>query len=169
MVLFAVHANFSNHTDGTNNTVNELLKQKLQIGGRKIGVKRMRLVGYQVVFDGDTNAAPNHIIVEFRNPDFLSTDVHIASPPTKNGTHYPHTYGLPLPCGSGLNTIQFGLTGIDFETSMIIDKNFDININIYDPDPAGTGRIIPMKRLHTWIDGGNKTIKLEHVLLFFSY
>ena len=166
MVLFAVHANFSNHNNA------ELLKQKLQIGGRKIGVKRMRLVGYQVVFDGDTTAAPNNIIVEFRNPDFLSTDVHIASPPTKNETHYPHTYGLPLPCGSDLNTIQFGLTGIEFETSMIIDKNFDINISIYDPDPAGTGRIIPMKRSQTWTEQpGNvgKTIKLEHVLLFFSY
>ena len=164
MVLFAVHANFSNHANDAE------LKQKLQICGSKIGVKRLRLVGYQVVFAADTTDVPNHIIVEFKNPDFLSTEVHIASPPTKNETHYPHTYGLPLPCGSTMNTIQFGLTGIDFETSMIIDKNFDIALNIYDPDPAGSGRIIPMKRLHEWTYGGvDKKIKLESVLLFFSY
>ena len=163
MVLFAVHANFSNHADTAE------LKQKLQICGTKIGVKRLRLVGYQVVFDAVTTDVPNHIIVEFKNPDFLSTEVHVASPPTQNGTHYPHTYGLPLPCGSGFNTIHVGLTGIDFETSMVIDKNFDININSYDPDPAGSGRIIPMKRLHEWNEGNAKKIKLEHVILFFSY
>ena len=162
MVLFAVHANFSNHANDAE------LKQKLQICGSKIGVKRLRLVGYQVVFDDAvTTDVPNHIIVEFKNPDFLSTEVHVASPPTKNGTHYPHTYGLPLPCSSEINTIQFGLTGIDFETSMVIDKNFDININIYDPDPAGSGRIIPMKRLHQW-NGNDAIIKLQHVILFFT-
>ena len=73
MVLFAVHANFSNHADTAE------LKQKLQICGTKIGVKRLRLVGYQVVFDAVTTDVPNHIIVEFTNPDFLSTSKYCPS------------------------------------------------------------------------------------------
>ena len=85
MVLFAVHANFSDHADTAE------LKQKLQICGTKIGVKRLRLVGCQVVFDTDTTDVPNHIIVKFKTPDFFPTEDHVASPSTQNGTHYPHT------------------------------------------------------------------------------
>ena len=163
MVMFVVHTSFNHFPPNTP------LKQSVQLP-RAIGCNRIRLVGYQVTFkspDVGTTPIPDHIIVAFKNPDWMGQQMLTASPPAFNDHRYPDSYGIPLAC-EGHNTVRFGLTGLSFNIASIIPRNFDVEVFYYDDRTKannGTDTIVPMTR-PTHQTSNN--IKLDHLLLYFS-
>ena len=172
MVLFVVHASFQHLPDGT------VCSQTLRLPNHHIAQnKRAKLVGYQVTFANlpDVNSLPDHIIVKFRDPAWLGKQVHTACPPSGNDGSYPHVEGIPLPI-NGLNTIQFGMSGIEIDIAEKINRTLDIEVLCYDVTPVfdadgnksagGTDAPYVMTRPLPGLYGEH--IKLDHILLYFS-
>lgn len=160
-----LHCNFEKYLP------TEKLTQQLQIpnGVGAIGVRGMKLVGYQVHFNniGVAGEVPDHIIVKIR-PDILGKQIITAGPRNILGlapNEYQNSTGIPLPI-QGQSTVHFNVN-IPFRSSSRLHGNIDVELFYFDPrneGQNGTGRIIPMtKGMHN-----NQAVLLEHVMLIFQ-
>ena len=142
MVLFAITAKFNASTGN---------KAKVKITGG-INLQKLQLVGYAVSLNGIQKAAqsvvafqghriPNQVIC---NLDVIGTSqIHIATSRKTNGTlttsppvenTNPYSTGIPLAMGDTLKTIQFGLTGIEFDIGKTIHNEIVVEALKYDDE-----------------------------------
>ena len=168
MVLFALHARFKTATADAGSEC----KTTVKLSTRPIPVQKIKLCGYQIAFKenndaGGNTALPNHIVLDL---DWLSSQIHVASPPefiidnntTTNTDIYPHTTGIPLSVSDGLHTIKFGLDGIEFELGKQIPRKFDVSVHHFNNT---TGKLEQMIQPTT----NNGTAILQHIILYFNY
>lgn len=153
MVLFTITAKF-NATTGN--------KSRVKIVGG-INLQKLKLVGYAVSLNGvtiDEQAAiatdaqrfsghllPNQIVC---NLDVVGTSqIHNATSRKTNGTAVtanpventnPYSTGIPLAIGDTLKTVEFGLTGIEFDIGKTIHNEIVVEALKYDDE----GGLVPM-------------------------
>ena len=149
MVLFCVTARFNKETGN-------ICKVKI-VGG--INLQKLSLIGYQVSLTGVSqklkdsvkldiggstqgqgnadgfhgNLIPNQVIC---NIDVLSTNqIHNATAQVNDSNSNPiantnpYSTGIPLVLESTLNTVKFGLTGIEFDIGKTIHNEIVVEIN----------------------------------------
>lgn len=145
MVLFAITAKFNEATGN---------KAKVRITGG-INLQKLQLVGYAVSLNGLQPSAqaaaagvgfqghriPNQLVV---NLDVIGTSqIHIATSRKTSGTAIdaapientnPYSTGIPLALGDTLKTIQFGLTGIEFDIGKTIHNEIIVEALKYDDE-----------------------------------
>lgn len=143
--------------------------QKLQMSGTYIPAgQKLRLVGYTCnTKSGDvpnvTYNCPDHILVSI--DEITTQECNIASPPTTSqGNEYISTHAIPLPLSNNENTIQFGMSPLEFTLSKPIQKHLTIKIQKYD----NNHNIVDMDTVINHAnDIGN--CRIEHLLLYFQY
>jgi len=189
MVLFAITAKFNASTGN---------KAKVKITGG-INLQKLQLVGYAVSLNGLQKSAqatssgalpfqghriPNQVIC---NLDVIGTSqIHIAtsrktngilptSPPVENTN--PYSTGIPLAMGDTLKTIQFGLTGIEFDIGKTIHNEIVVEALKYDDE----GGLVPMDTGVPILVDGNGLVDgtaannvfgkttLQMITLYFNY
>jgi hypothetical protein len=188
MVLFAITAKFNESTGN---------KAKVKITGG-INLQKLQLVGYAVSLNGLQKSAqatsgavpfqghriPNQVIC---NLDVIGTSqIHIAtsrktngslttSPPVENTN--PYSTGIPLAMGDTLKTIQFGLTGIEFDIGKTIHNEIVVEALKYDdegglvPMDTGTTNLVDENGLVDGTAANNVFGKttLQMITLYFNY
>jgi len=149
MVLFAITARFS--ADSGN-------KCRVKITGG-INIQKLKMIGYAVSLNGVDRATqsgiaaaagfqghiiPNQLVC---NLDVVGTSqIHIATPAKtdsdgkKIANSNPYSTGIPLALSDGLNTIQMGMSGIEFDIGKTIHNEIVVEILKYDND----GGLVPM-------------------------
>ena len=153
MVLFAITAKFNAKTGN---------KAKVKITGG-INLQKLKMVGYAVSlhgvsketqFDAPTatfgsgfqgHLIPNQLVC---NLDVIGTSqIHIATSRENdaNGNPVedtnPCSTGIPLALGDSLNTIQFGLNGLEFDIGKTIHNEIVVEVLEYDSN----GKLVPME------------------------
>ena len=190
MVLFTITAKF-------NETTGHKARVKI-VGG--INLQKLQLVGYAVSLNGITidqqaeiataagrfsgHILPDQIIC---NLDVVGTSqIHNATSRKTDGTAVsanpventnPYSTGIPLAIGDALKTIQFGLTGIEFDIGKTIHNEIVVEALKYDDE----GGLVPMLTgtpLKVQADGtvsgtvaDNKfgTTTVQMITLYFNY
>lgn len=190
MVLFTITAKF-------NETTGHKARVKI-VGG--INLQKLQLVGYAVSLNGITidqqaeittaagrfsgHILPDQIIC---NLDVVGTSqIHNATSRKTDGTAIsanpventnPYSTGIPLAIGDALKTIQFGLTGIEFDIGKTIHNEIVVEALKYDDE----GGLVPMLTgtpLKVQADGtvsgtaaDNKfgTTTVQMITLYFNY
>jgi len=161
MVLFCVTARFNSKTGNVCKVkiVGGINLQKLSLIGYQVslrGVSQKLKDSVKLAIGGSTlgqnnpdgfhgNLIPNQVIC---NIDVLSTNqIHNATPQVNDSTTKvpitntnPYSTGIPLCLESSLNTVKFGLTGIEFDIGKTIHNEIVVEINKYDND----GNIVAM-------------------------
>jgi len=190
MVLFTITAKF-------NETTGHKARVKI-VGG--INLQKLQLVGYAVSLNGitiDEQAAvataagrfSGHILPDqiICNLDVVGTSqIHNATSRKTDGTAVsanpventnPYSTGIPLAIGDTLKTIQFGLTGIEFDIGKTIHNEIVVEALKYDDE----GGLVPMLTgtpLKVQADGtvsgtaaNNKfgTTTVQMITLYFNY
>ena len=181
MVLFAITAKFNESTGN---------KAKVKITGG-INLQKLQLVGYAVSLNGLQKSAqgatfqghriPNQVIC---NLDVIGTSqIHIATSRKTNGTTQtsppventnPYSTGIPLAMGDTLKTIQFGLTGIEFDIGKTIHNEIVVEALKYDdegglvPMDTGTTNLVDENGLLIGTQNFGKTT-LQMITLYFNY
>lgn len=137
--------------------------QKLKLSAPSVPINKLTLVGYAIntSHSGTTPEIPDHIVVEIDG--LQSSNVNVASPPkTYNGDDYIQTHGIPLPLSSDANgnTIQFGMSPLEFDLNKKLERVIQINIKKFD----SSHNLVPMTTFKT-----DNTVQLDHLLLYFQY
>mgnify|MGYP003121497948 CR=1 FL=1 len=193
MVLFTITAKFNANTGN---------KAKVKIVGG-VNLQKLKLVGYAISLNGITideqaeivtaagrfsgHILPNQVIV---NLDVVGTSqIHNATSRKTNGTLQtsppventnPYSTGIPLPIGDTLKTIQFGMSGIEFDIGKTIHNEIIVEALKYDDEggliPMPTGTPLKVKADGTVETGGgaaaaNKfgSTTIQMITLYFNY
>ena len=191
MVLFTITAKF-NATTGN--------KARVKIVGG-INLQKLQLVGYAISLNGITideqaeiaataagrfsgHILPNQVIC---NLDVVGTSqIHNATSRKTDGTTItanplentnPYSTGIPLAIGDTLKTIQFGLTGIEFDIGKTINNEIVVEALKYDdegglvPMPTGTPLKVQADGTVSGTPADNKfgSTTIQMVTLYFNY
>jgi len=142
-------------------------KQKIRMSSLSVPIQKLSLIGYSVnlrqhdsLAGGASHQLPDHILIEIS--ELTTQQVNNCSPPkTHNGEDFVQTHTIPLPLSDSLNTIQFGMGGLDFVLNKKLNREITIHIKKFNAD----NEIISM----TTSTNNQGQVSLDHLILYFNY
>tara|TARA_Y100000592_G_C5289808_1_gene230290 strand:- start:1 stop:516 length:516 start_codon:yes stop_codon:yes gene_type:complete len=165
MPLLVLH--YKNHNPGSSDDHASYASQRLKMSAPSVPIQKLQLVGFSAnlskhdtLAGGASHKIPDHIVVEIDN--LQSSQINIASPPkTHNGEDHLQTHGIPIPLSDNLNTINFGMTPLEFDVNRKLERIINISIKYYDDN----NNLVPMTTRTT----NQGQVSLDHLLLYFQY
>ncbi len=167
MPILTMHYRNFNPTD-TPSTDDELYaKQKIRMSSLSVPIQKLSLIGYSAnlrqhgsLAGGASHQLPDHILIEIS--ELTTQQVNNISPPkTHNGEDFVQTHTIPLPLSDNLNTIQFGMKGLDF----VLNKKLNREITIHIKKFNSANEIVSM----TTSTSDQGQVALDHLILYFNY
>jgi len=166
MPIMTLH--YKNFNDQSNPGPDSIFaSQRLKMSAGSVPVQKLRLIGYAInilkhaTLAGDnTHKVPDHIVVEL--DQIATSQINNASPPeTHQSEIFPSSHGIPLPLGDDTNTIQFGMSGLEFDINKKMNRVMQINVKYFNSD----NKLVPM----TTTTNNTGQVAINHILLYFSY
>ena len=141
--------------------------QKIRMSSLSVPMQKLSLVGYCInlrkhatLAGGASHAIPDHVLVEI--DEITTQQINNVSPPkTHNGNDFVQTHSIPLPLTDNLNTIHFGMSGLNFDVNKRMNRELTVSIKKFNDN----NEIVPM----TTSTNDSGQVSIDHLLLYFNY